>query len=87
MSDMKDNIEKIIKVLKTERECIKRQEGIKCPRNVNPERGCYGCDLIQYDANEILKVYDFLIGGYELLLNEGAEEYTLRVGKRGNDNE
>ena len=53
------NTEQILKVLKNERECIKRQGTAKCDRN------CKECDLCLPD-DEILKVYDFLIKGYEL---------------------
>ena len=65
--------EKILKVLKTERECIKRRGDIsKC------DRRCGECDLCLPD-DEILEVYDFLIGGYELMQNQGAEEYCIRL--------
>lgn len=64
------NTEQILKVLKNERECIKRQNG-KCDRN------CKECDLCLPDS-EILEVYDFLIKGYELLQNEGAESYMIK---------
>lgn len=64
------NTDQILKVLKNERECIARQNG-KCDRN------CAKCDLCLPDT-EILEVYDFLINGYELLQNEGAESYTLK---------
>lgn len=64
------NTEQILKVLKNERECIARQNG-KCDRN------CKECDLCLPD-DEILEVYDFLIKGYELLQNEGAESYTIK---------
>ena len=69
--------DQILKVLKNERECIKRQNG-KCDRN------CAKCDLCLPDA-EILEVYDFLINGYELLQNEGAESYTIRFKAKGVD--
>ena len=62
--------EQILKVLKNERKCIARQNG-KCDRN------CAKCDLCLPDT-EILEVYDFLIKGYELLQNEGAESYTIK---------
>ena len=64
--------DQILKVLKTERECIKRQGDIsKCNRR------CGECDLC-LPNDEILAVYDFLIGGYELMQNQGAEEYVIR---------
>ena len=64
------NTEQILKVLKTERECIARQNG-KCDRN------CAKCDLCLPDTG-ILEVYDFLINGYEMLQNESAKSYTIR---------
>lgn len=74
--------EQILKVLKNERECIKRQIGTTkdgyyvslCDRN------CDKCDLCLPDT-EILEVYDFLINGYELLQNEDAKAYTIKVGE------
>ncbi len=71
------NTEQILKVLRNERECIKRQNG-KCDRN------CDKCDLCLPDT-EILEVYDFLIKGYELLQNEGAESYSIRFKAKGVD--
>ena len=65
------NTEQILKVLKNERECIKRQNG-KCDRN------CAKCDLCLLDT-EILEVYDFLIRGYEQIEREGADSYVLRI--------
>ena len=65
--------DQILKVLRTERECIVRQNDIqKC------DRRCGECDLCLPD-DEILAVYDFLIGGYELMQNQGAEEYCIRL--------
>ena len=74
-----DKFKQILKVLKNERECIKRQAGTTkdgyyvslCDRN------CDKCDLCLPDT-EILEVYDFLINGYEMLQNEGAESYTIK---------
>ena len=63
------NTEQILKVLKNERECIKRQNG-KCDRN------CAKCDLCLPDT-EILEVYDFLIEAYsitEVHINISKEE-------------
>lgn len=73
------NTEQILKVLKNERECIKRQGGtVKDGYYVSLcDRNCDKCDLCLPDT-EILEVYDFLINGYELLQNEGAESYTIR---------
>ena len=74
-------IERILKVLKNERECITRQVDMnKCKRHEH--EGCLNCDLCLSD-DEILDVYDFLIDGYELLLDEQAESYTLRVRQEG----
>ena len=73
------DIQQILKVLKTERECITRQGDIsKC------DRRCGECDLCLSD-DEILAVYDFLINGYELLQDKGAEEYKIRFKLDGDD--
>lgn len=71
--------EQILKVLKAERECIKRQIGVEAPDGSVGicDRDCANCSLVLPDT-EILEVYDFLIKGYELLQNEGAEEYCIR---------
>ena len=63
--------EQILKVLKAERECIARQGSDSC------DRDCANCSLVLPDT-EILEVYDFLIKGYELLQNEGAESYMIK---------
>jgi hypothetical protein len=55
--------EQILKVLKNERECIKRQNG-KCDRN------CAKCDLCLPDT-EILEVYDALIDATEKIQKSG----------------
>ena len=57
------NTEQIIKVLKNERECIKRQIGITAPDGSIGicDRICAECDLCLPD-DEILEVYDYLIG-------------------------
>lgn len=74
--------EQILKVLKNERECIRRQswsngnvmlDGIMA----HCDRNCAKCDLCLPDT-EILAVYDFLINGYEMLQNEGAESYMIK---------
>ena len=71
--------DQILKVLKNERECIKRQIGITAPDGSIGicDRNCAKCDLCLPD-DEILEVYDFLINGYELLQNEGAKSYSIR---------
>lgn len=73
------NTEQILKVLKNERECIARQSGVEAPDGSVGicDRNCANCDLCLPD-DEILEVYDFLIKGYELLQNEGAESYTVK---------
>ena len=63
------NIQTILKVLKNERACIKRQGTAKCDRN------CGFCELCLPD-NEILAVYDFLIGGYESMTGFDGSEIT-----------
>ena len=66
------SIEQILKVLKNERECIKRQCHKEC------DRQCGQCDLCLTDE-EILEVYDFLIDGYETLLEQGTDTFTIKV--------
>ena len=52
-------VEKILKVIKTERECVIRQRDIsKC------DRRCSECDLCLAEE-EILEVYDLLIKVYD----------------------
>ena len=74
--------EQILKVLKNERECIARQsrplgEMPQCRKDDDGVKLCEYCDLCLPD-DEILEVYDFLINGYEMLQNQGAEEYTIK---------
>ena len=59
------NTEQIIKVLKNERECIKRQIGITAPDGSIGicDRICAECDLCLPD-DEILEVYDHLISEF-----------------------
>lgn len=76
------DIQQILKVLKNERECIARQsrplgEMPQCRKDDDGVKLCEYCDLCLPD-DEILEVYDFLINGYELLQNEGAESYTIK---------
>ena len=64
------NTDQILKVLKNERECIKR----RC--DLNLKRNCMECDLCLPDY-EILEVYDFLIEAYsitEIHINVSKEE-------------
>lgn len=76
-------IEQILKVLKTERECVARQnrpieEKPHCPQDYNGMKLCEICDLCLSDK-EILEVYDFLIEGYETLQDKGTDTYTIKV--------
>lgn len=78
------NIPTILKVLKNERECIARQsrplgEKPQCRKDDNGVKLCEYCDLCLPD-DEILAVYDFLIGGYESLTEfDGSEITSIRV--------
>lgn len=76
--DVRMKIEQILKVLKNERECIKRQsrplgEMPQCRKDEDGVKLCEYCDLCLSDT-EILEVYDFLIDGYEFRQNGGKEE-------------
>lgn len=77
------NTEQILKVLRNERECIKRQsrplgEMPQCRKDDDGVKLCEYCDLCLPDT-EILEVYDFLIHGYELIEHQGADSYALRI--------
>ena len=50
-------IEKAIKIMKIEQECVRRQETNLCNRD---ECGCQCCDLIQ-DTADVLAAYDTAI--------------------------
>ena len=65
------NTEQILKVLKNERECIKAVRTDECVKD------CRTCRYYNTDPDR-LEVYDFLINGYEMLQNEGAESYTIK---------
>ena len=65
------NTEQILKVLKNKRDCIKYNHDY-CYEN------CEGDCPYFVSSTEALEVYDFLINGYELLQNEGAESYTIK---------
>lgn len=67
------DIQTILKVLKTERECIARQGTAKCDRN------CKECDLCLPDE-EILAVYDHLIKEKEL-----EYKFASRVDEYGKE--
>ena len=64
-------IEQILKVLKNERECILSNHDY-CYENCNEFCPYYVSGV------EKMEVLDFLIKGYELLQNEGAESYTIK---------
>lgn len=49
--------EQMIKVIKNEMECVKRQDTPMCNRD---ECGCQGCDLI-LDADEVIKAYELIL--------------------------
>ena len=71
------NIPTILKVLKNERECIKRQGSAKCDRN------CGFCELCLPD-DEILAVYDHLIRLCEteaIIIADISEEDKARIIK------
>lgn len=83
---MKMTVERILKVLKNERECIARQsrplgEMPQCRKDEDGVKLCEYCDLCLPD-DEILEVYDFLINGYELLQDKNnVESYTIKIRK------
>ena len=54
-------IERVMQLMELERECVLRQDGTDCPRNVDPTRGCYGCPLLVHDGKEIVEAYDRVI--------------------------
>lgn len=58
----------IIKVLETEMECVKRQDGPKCPRFSG--KTCSECDLIM-DTSKVLEAYQ---GAIDAVTALGAEE-------------
>lgn len=85
------DIDKILKVLRNERECIARQsrplgEMPQCRKDEDGVKLCEYCDLCLPD-HEILEVYDFLIKGYELLNDKGADEYVVRCKEKLSDEE
>ncbi len=51
------SIEKAMKLMKIEKECVLRQDTDKCNRD---ECGCQCCDLVQ-DPDEIVEAYDVAI--------------------------
>lgn len=65
------NTEQILKVLKAERDC-KRNAHDYCWEYCESDCPYF----VSY--NEKMEVLDFLIGGYELMQKQGAEEYCIR---------
>ena len=65
------NNEQILKVLKNERECI-------LSNHDNCYEKCRETCPYYVSGVEKMEVLDFLINGYELLQNEGAESYTIK---------
>ncbi len=64
-------ITKVLELMMIERECVRRQGGVECPRNCHPEHGCYGCDLVQ-DGGELLDAYDEVIKHYQNITNTAS---------------
>lgn len=56
MSEM--SLDRVIELLKIERECVIRQNGNGCQRDKT--NSCKGCDLVQSD-DDIVKMYDTAI--------------------------
>lgn len=51
-------LDKVLELLKIERECVTRQNGDGCRRDIT--HNCNSCDLVQSDA-DILQMYDIVI--------------------------
>lgn len=68
------SVDQILKVLKNERECILSNHD-NCYEKCNEFCPHYVSGV------EKMEVLDFLIKGYELLQNEGAESYTIKCTK------
>lgn len=65
------NIDKVIEILKTEKECVSRNNGNNCNRD------CKNCDLL-LPAEDILKAYILAIGvieGIKNCLDKQGENY------------
>lgn len=63
-------------VLKTERECILRQNTDACQRNVG--KTCEGCDLC-LPEEVILRVYNLLIEGYDALIEDHKKQNSYEI--------
>ena len=68
---------KVLELMKIERECVTRQDTVKCQRNCHPEHGCYGCDLVQ-NGDEIIEAYDEVIKHYQSMI-DSIEEFVRYV--------
>ncbi len=56
------NYSRVLEILRTERECVSRNDGTNC------DRDCANCDLV-LDAEEILEAYTIAIGVFDNLAN------------------
>lgn len=65
------NTEQILKVLKNERDCILNNHDY-CLEDCDENCPYY------VSGNEKIEVLDFLINGYEMLQNKGAESYMIK---------
>lgn len=63
------NIEKVIAILKTEKECVERQGTMACPN-----RDCANCDL--------LLPTDDVIEAYEVAIRNLKDRHRSKVGKK-----
>lgn len=61
---MKD--EKILELLKIERECVKRNMDGRC------DRECARCDIVQ-SSKELIKMYDAVIKNYQHSIKESEK--------------
>lgn len=75
------NLDDAIKVLTTERACVKRQLDLDCCREY---LGCSHCDLMTYDTKTVIEAYDYAIEkleNYKFLLNKMAEQSMPDLAK------
>ena len=86
------NTDQILKVLRNERECIKRQSGVEAPDGSVGicDRICAECDLCLPDT-EILEVYDHLIAqlettAIEVKLDEESKAKLLKLLRESQGN-
>ena len=62
------DIERTIKLLKIEKECVLRQDTVDCQRMLDGSLTCINCDLVQEDK-DILEAYDTAIECLKVLEN------------------